>query len=263
VTDPSPPRNPIRASFVCDQHRSHSGTPDAAGGRPHQQQGQPVRVGLAGHQLARALALAFGTSAAQEAPVVQEEGGVSPNRRKFCRPLTSQILMVGATVRSVWKGYRAWAGCHQLSVFQPKYGKSKVPQPDFFGDATIPHTRKRLPEFSAVWAYTPELESSLISERVTAGMRAAESRGRHLGRPGTAHRQRDRGACDLHRPQRPRDPEENCRPGQPWHRRDALARVRRELWTHHDSRTSAAVPDLVRLPRIAINALIGAACYAA
>ncbi len=33
-----------------------------------------------------------------------------------------------------------------------------------------------------------ELESSLISERVTAGMRAAEARGRHLGRPGTSQR---------------------------------------------------------------------------
>ena len=33
-----------------------------------------------------------------------------------------------------------------------------------------------------------ELESSLISERVTAGMRAAEARGRHLGRPGTQQR---------------------------------------------------------------------------
>ena len=33
-----------------------------------------------------------------------------------------------------------------------------------------------------------ELESSLISERVTAGMRAAESRGRHLGRPSTPQR---------------------------------------------------------------------------
>jgi len=63
--------------------------------------------------------------------------------------------MVGATVRSVWKGHRAWAGCHQLSVFQPKYGKSNVPQSDFFGDATIPHAWKRLPEFSAVWAYIP------------------------------------------------------------------------------------------------------------
>ena len=33
-----------------------------------------------------------------------------------------------------------------------------------------------------------ELESSLISERVITGMRAAEVRGRHLGRPGTPQR---------------------------------------------------------------------------
>jgi DNA invertase Pin-like site-specific DNA recombinase len=33
-----------------------------------------------------------------------------------------------------------------------------------------------------------ELESSLISERVTAGMRAAEARGKHLGRPATSRR---------------------------------------------------------------------------
>ena len=33
-----------------------------------------------------------------------------------------------------------------------------------------------------------ELESSLISERVTAGMRAAQARGRHLSRPGTPQR---------------------------------------------------------------------------
>ena len=33
-----------------------------------------------------------------------------------------------------------------------------------------------------------ELESSLISERVTAGMRAAETRGKHLGRPPIAKR---------------------------------------------------------------------------
>jgi DNA invertase Pin-like site-specific DNA recombinase len=31
-----------------------------------------------------------------------------------------------------------------------------------------------------------ELESSLISERVTAGMKAAEARGKHLGRPATS-----------------------------------------------------------------------------
>ena len=64
--------------------------------------------------------------------------GISPNRRKFFRPLTFQISLVGATVRPVWNRHWAWAGCHQLSVFQPKYGKSKVPQPDFRGDATIP-----------------------------------------------------------------------------------------------------------------------------
>jgi DNA invertase Pin-like site-specific DNA recombinase len=33
-----------------------------------------------------------------------------------------------------------------------------------------------------------ELESSLISERVTAGMKAAEARGRHVGRPATPQR---------------------------------------------------------------------------
>ena len=33
-----------------------------------------------------------------------------------------------------------------------------------------------------------ELKSSLISERVTAGMRAAETRGKHLGRPATPRR---------------------------------------------------------------------------
>jgi len=33
-----------------------------------------------------------------------------------------------------------------------------------------------------------ELESSLISERVTAGMRAAEARGKHLGRPAISKR---------------------------------------------------------------------------
>ena len=37
-----------------------------------------------------------------------------------------------------------------------------------------------------------ELESSLISERVTAGMRAAKSRGKNLGRPATPTYQRKR-----------------------------------------------------------------------
>jgi DNA invertase Pin-like site-specific DNA recombinase len=66
-----------------------------------------------------------------------------------------------------------------------------------------------------------ELESSLISERVTAGMRAAEARGKHLGRPATspAHRQRDRGTRYVHRPQHPPNPKEARRPSQPGYRR--------------------------------------------
>lgn len=44
---------------------------------------------------------------------------------------------------------------------------------------------------------------------------------------------------------------------------DALARVRRELWTHHGFHTSPATPDLAKLPCTTIAALIGAACYAA
>ncbi len=44
---------------------------------------------------------------------------------------------------------------------------------------------------------------------------------------------------------------------------DALAVVRRELWTHHDFCTSPTTADLVQIPNATINALIGAACYAA
>ena len=41
--------------------------------RSQAQEGQPMRMALAGHQFPRVLVLALGTSAAQEAPVVQEE----------------------------------------------------------------------------------------------------------------------------------------------------------------------------------------------
>ena len=66
-----------------------------------------------------------------------------------------------------------------------------------------------------------ELESSLISERVTAGMRAAEARGKHIGRPpnSTANRQRDRGARHLNRPQHSADPGQNRRARKPQHGR--------------------------------------------
>jgi hypothetical protein len=40
---------------------------------PEAQQRQPMRMALAGHQFPRAFAVPFGTSAAHEAPMVQEE----------------------------------------------------------------------------------------------------------------------------------------------------------------------------------------------
>jgi hypothetical protein len=40
---------------------------------PEDQPRQPMRMALAGHQFARAFAVAFGTSAEHEAPMVQEE----------------------------------------------------------------------------------------------------------------------------------------------------------------------------------------------
>jgi hypothetical protein len=44
---------------------------------------------------------------------------------------------------------------------------------------------------------------------------------------------------------------------------DAIAAVRRELWTRHDFHTSACGTDIVKIPRTSINTLITAACYAA
>src|SRR5208282_4921075 len=41
--------------------------------RPEAQQGEPVRMALAGHQFARAFAVTLGTLAAHETPMVQEE----------------------------------------------------------------------------------------------------------------------------------------------------------------------------------------------
>lgn len=44
---------------------------------------------------------------------------------------------------------------------------------------------------------------------------------------------------------------------------DALALVRRELWLNHDFPTSGRATETIEIPRPTINALIGAACYAA
>ncbi len=44
---------------------------------------------------------------------------------------------------------------------------------------------------------------------------------------------------------------------------DALALVRRQLWANHDFRISAPKAEIVQIPQTTLNALIGAACYAA
>ena len=44
---------------------------------------------------------------------------------------------------------------------------------------------------------------------------------------------------------------------------DALAAVRRELWTRRDLPTSSQMLDIVKMPAITLNSLINAACYAA
>lgn len=72
-----------------------------------------------------------------------------------------------------------------------------------------------------------ELESSLISERVTAGMRAAEARGRHLGRPVTPQRASTRSRRSPPPPQHPTNSEEDCRSSKPGdHRRNHEASPR-------------------------------------
>jgi DDE superfamily endonuclease len=44
---------------------------------------------------------------------------------------------------------------------------------------------------------------------------------------------------------------------------DAIAAVRRQLWARHDFHASTCAPELIKIPRATINALINAACYAA
>ena len=57
----------------CGEAVSRPGLPSLGLKRSQAEQGQPVWMRLAGHQLAWALAIAFGTSATQEAAVVDEE----------------------------------------------------------------------------------------------------------------------------------------------------------------------------------------------
>lgn len=68
-----------------------------------------------------------------------------------------------------------------------------------------------------------ELESSLISERVTAGMRAAQARGKHLGRPSTPQHVIDESTRSWHSPRQPTSASGRSRPKSPVGRAGALS----------------------------------------
>jgi len=78
VTQTRGNRRPVRVGFRLEGClvREAAGLPGSGSlglKRSQAQQGEPMRMALAGHQLPRALALALGTPAAQEPAVVQEE----------------------------------------------------------------------------------------------------------------------------------------------------------------------------------------------
>jgi len=78
VTQACATSRPVRAGFRLEgcpvlEAASLPGSSLLGLKRSQAQQGQPVRMALAGHQLPRALALALDMAAAHEAAVVQEE----------------------------------------------------------------------------------------------------------------------------------------------------------------------------------------------
>src|SRR3954454_14741245 len=89
-------------------------------------------------------------------------------------------LLGAATERRVWRQLRIRAkSVHKLDDCGIRaFGVRFVSVQDQI-DTDSPMGRAM---FTIIGAMA-ELESSLISERVTAGMRAAEARGKHLGRP--------------------------------------------------------------------------------
>ncbi len=44
---------------------------------------------------------------------------------------------------------------------------------------------------------------------------------------------------------------------------DAIAAIRRDLWSHGNFEMSISLPDLMEIPETTINTLIATACYAA
>ena len=122
--------------------------------------------------------------------IVQDYCDVAVSGRKEGRPQL-KALMAAARRREidcvlVWKFDRFARSTRHLLAAPEEFdhlGVRFVSVQDQI-DASSPMGRAM---FTIIGAMA-ELESSLISERVTAGMRAAEARGKHLGRPATPPR---------------------------------------------------------------------------
>ena len=122
--------------------------------------------------------------------VVQSYCEVAVSGRREGRPQLN-LLMAAARNREidcvlVWKFDRfARSTRHLLTALEEFYhlGVRFVSVQDQV-DTDSPMDRAMFTIIAAM----AELESSLISERATAGMKAAEACGRHLGRPGTPQR---------------------------------------------------------------------------
>jgi DNA invertase Pin-like site-specific DNA recombinase len=122
--------------------------------------------------------------------IVQDYCDVAVSGRKEGRPQLKALM--GAARRReidcvlVWKFDRFARSTRHLLAAPEEFdhlGVRFVSVQDQI-DASSPMGRAM---FTIIGAMA-ELESSLISERVTAGMRAAEARGKHLGRPATPPR---------------------------------------------------------------------------
>jgi DNA invertase Pin-like site-specific DNA recombinase len=122
--------------------------------------------------------------------VVQDYCDVAVSGRREGRPQLN-ALMAAARNREidcvlVWKFDRFARGTRHLLMALEEFdhlGVRFISVQDQI-DTSSPMGRAM---FTIIGAMA-ELEASLISERVTAGMKAAEARGRHLGRPATPPR---------------------------------------------------------------------------
>src|SRR5271165_3023208 len=108
VTQARGNHRPVGARFWVERCLVREGGADSLLGsgslglqRSEAQQGEPVRMALAGHQFPRAFAVTLGTPAAHETPMVQEEGTVaSLGVRRQLRFAVAYRWLGGISVRS-------------------------------------------------------------------------------------------------------------------------------------------------------------------